>query len=153
MHAGLPNFCLGNYFRLLSPGAGLTPVDAESFLAWATAPGRELRLAGLMCPARRFLTEGGDYALDVVDRCLDLLDRLADPDPGSGRRPAPGAACRRGEARKPRSRAPAVAPGEGQPAQPRAGLGPGSPLIPTGWACRSSCRPSATRPTGWRPGG
>jgi len=82
MHAGIPTYCLGDYFELLLSRRRLDPgMDAESFLAWATAPGRRLRLAELDVPARRFLTDGGDYALDVVDRCLDLLDRLADPDP------------------------------------------------------------------------
>ena len=82
MHAGIPTYCLGDYFRLLLSRRRLDPgLDAESFLAWATAPGRKLRLADLDVPARRFLTDGGDYAFDVVDRCLDLLDRLTDPDP------------------------------------------------------------------------
>jgi hypothetical protein len=82
MHAGIPTYCLGDYFRLLLERRRLDPgMDAESFLAWATAPGREQRLWELDVPARRFLTRGGDYALDVVDRCLDLLDRLEDPDP------------------------------------------------------------------------
>jgi superfamily I DNA/RNA helicase len=82
MHAGVPSYCLGDYFGLLLSRRRLDPgIDAESFLAWATAPGRKLRLTQLDVPARRFLTHGGDYALDVVDRCLDLLDRLADPDP------------------------------------------------------------------------
>ncbi len=35
-------------------------------------------------PARRFLINGGDYAHDIVDRTLDLLDRLAEPDPDFG---------------------------------------------------------------------
>lgn len=81
MHAGIPTYCLGDYFRLLMSRRRLDPgMDAESFLAWATAPGRSLRLSELDVPARRFLTDGGDYALDVVDRSLDLLDRLADAD-------------------------------------------------------------------------
>jgi hypothetical protein len=82
MHAGIPTYCLSDYFRLLLERRRLDPgMDAESFLAWATAPGRELRLSQLDVPASRFLTRGGDYALDVVDRCLDLLDRLEDADP------------------------------------------------------------------------
>jgi hypothetical protein len=82
MHAGIPTYCLGDSFRLLLERRRLDPgMDAESFLAWATAPGREQRLWELDVPARRFLTLGGDYALDVVDRCLDLLDRLEEPDP------------------------------------------------------------------------
>ena len=82
MHAGLPTYCLNDYFQLLLSRRQLDPgMDAEGFLAWATAPGRRLRLTKLDVPARRFLTDGGDYALDVVDRCLDLLDRLTEPDP------------------------------------------------------------------------
>jgi superfamily I DNA/RNA helicase len=82
MHAGLPSFCLRSYFRLLLDRRRLDPgMDAENFLAWGTAPGRKRRLGMLHVPAQRFLTQGGDYALDVVDRSLDLLDLLADPDP------------------------------------------------------------------------
>jgi superfamily I DNA/RNA helicase len=82
MHSGIPTYCLGDYFRLLLARRRHDPgMDAESFLAWATEPGRTLRLSELDVPARRFLTDGGTYALDVVDRSLDLLDRLADPDP------------------------------------------------------------------------
>ena len=82
MHAGMPAYCLGDYFRLLLSRRRLDPgMDAESFLAWATAPGRETRLSQLDEPARRFLLNGGDYAHDIVDRTLDLLDRLMEPDP------------------------------------------------------------------------
>jgi hypothetical protein len=74
---GFPEFDLGKFFRLLRGRRRLEPgLDAESFLAWAIAPGRRLRLAGLDEPARQWLAEGGDEALDLADRCLDLLDRL-----------------------------------------------------------------------------
>ncbi len=80
--AGFPVFDLGKFFRLLRGRRRLEPgLDAESFLAWATAPGRRLRLAGLDEPARQFLAEGGDEALDLTDRCLDLMDQLAARDP------------------------------------------------------------------------
>ena len=82
MHAGIPAYCLGDYFRLLLDRHLRDPgMDADSFLAWATAPGRESRLFGLDVPARRFLCQGGEYARDVVDRSLDLLERLNEPDP------------------------------------------------------------------------
>lgn len=82
MHAGIPTYCLGDYLRLLLERRRRDPgMDAESFLAWATAPGRDLRLSALDVPVRRFLIHGGDYAHDVVDRSLDLLERLNDPDP------------------------------------------------------------------------
>ena len=155
MHAGLPNFCLRNYFRLLLDRRRHDPgMDAESFLAWATAPGRDRRLSALHVPAQRFLTQGGDYALDVVDRSLDLLDRLADPDPDLDgiRLPArfvevakqevaaQGAGNLAGQER------PRQDPQRRRPAR-------ASPLIPTGPASRSSCPPSAKLPTVWRPGG
>ena len=82
MHAGIPAYCLGDYFRLLLSRRRLDPgVDAEGFQAWATAPGRESRLSQMDKPAQRFLLSGGDYAHDIVDRTLDLLDRLTEPDP------------------------------------------------------------------------
>jgi hypothetical protein len=82
MHAGIPAYCLGDFFRLLLERRRQDPgLDADSFLAWATAPTRHLRLSQLDKPAERFLLNGGDYAHDVVDRALDLLDRLSDPDP------------------------------------------------------------------------
>ena len=82
MHAGIPRYCLGDFFQLLVERRRQDPgLDADSFLAWATVPGRELRLSQLDKPAEWFLLNGGDYAHDVVDRTLDLLDRLTDPDP------------------------------------------------------------------------
>lgn len=82
MHAGIPVYCLGDFFRLLVERRRQDPgLDADRFLAWATAPGRRPRLAELDKPAQRFLLSGGDYAHDIVDRTLDLLDRLTEPDP------------------------------------------------------------------------
>jgi hypothetical protein len=82
MHAGIPAYCLGDFFRLLAERRRQDPrLDADSFLAWATAPGRQLRLSQLDKPAERFLLGGGEYAHDVVDRTFDLLERLGEPDP------------------------------------------------------------------------
>lgn len=82
MHAGIPAYCLGDFFRLLAERRRQDPsLDADAFLAWATAPGRNLRLSELDVPARRFLLNGGEYAHDVIDRTLDLLERLTEPDP------------------------------------------------------------------------
>lgn len=82
MHAGIPAYCLGDFFRLLLDRRRQDPgLDADSFLAWATAPRRQVRLSQLDKPAERFLVHGGDYAHDIVDRALDLLDRLTEPDP------------------------------------------------------------------------
>lgn len=129
MHAGLPNFCLRSYFRLLLDRRRLDPgLDAESFLAWGTATGRAQRLDALHIPARRFLTEGGDYALDVVDRSLDLLDRLADPAPDLDgiRLPARFVEAAKDEltAHGPERRRPGTRPGDRPTTRPRIALDP-----------------------------
>jgi hypothetical protein len=91
MHAAIPAYGLGDYFQLLLSRRRIDPeLDAEGFLAWAAAPGREARLAPLDQPVQRFLRNGSDYAQDVVDRTLDLLDRLTQPDPDLGAVRLPG---------------------------------------------------------------
>ncbi|WP_326641565.1 hypothetical protein OG884_02160 [Streptosporangium sp. NBC_01755] len=80
MHAGIPTYCLEDVFRLLLQRRAQDPgLDAEAFLTWAV--GREGRLNSLDEPARRFIRHGTDYAMDVLDRCFDLTDRLHSPDP------------------------------------------------------------------------
>src|SRR5262249_9473186 len=60
MHAGIPAYCLADFFRLLVDRRRQDPgLDADSFLAWATAPRRQLRLSQLDKPAERFLLNGG----------------------------------------------------------------------------------------------
>jgi hypothetical protein len=91
MHAGIPAYCLGEYFRLLLSRCQADPeIDASRFLAWVTAAGQEGRQPPLDEPARRFLRIGGDYALDIVDRTLDLLGRLTQADPDFGAVGLPG---------------------------------------------------------------
>ena len=133
MDADIPAYGLGPFFRLLLARRRLDPgMDTESFLAWATAPDRRLRLAELDVPARRFLAEGGDNALDLVDRCLDLLDRLAGPKPDLD-------GVRLPERFVDAARKEAAAQGLGKPATRRAGrVLPRSPHGPcTRWPGRS----------------
>ncbi|GAA3442719.1 hypothetical protein [Planomonospora venezuelensis] len=59
MHAGVPTSCLAEFFRFLLTG----------------------RSDGLDEPVHRFMEHGGDYAADLAERCLDLLDRLRAPEP------------------------------------------------------------------------
>ena len=112
----IPAYDLGRFFRWLLARRRLDPgMDAQSLLAWATAPGRRLRLAELDGPARRFLAEGGDGALDLMDRCLDLLDRLAGPKPDLD-------GVRLPERFVDAARKAAAAQGLGQPAARRTGI-------------------------------
>jgi hypothetical protein len=82
MHAGVPAYCLGDYFGLLlSLRRRDTGMDAQGFLAWARAAGSGTVRAQLGECAWQFLLGGGEYADDLVDRTLDLLDRLTEPGP------------------------------------------------------------------------
>ena len=80
MHAGIPLYCLADFLTLLLQRQERDPAtNAASILAWATAPDHNSRLSSVDKPVQRFLRFGGDYAEDVVDRSLDLLDRLREP--------------------------------------------------------------------------
>lgn len=80
MHAGVPAYCIDDLLNLLLQRLARDPgVSAEHFLAWALTPGRESRLFELDKPVQRFLQYGGDYAEDLIDRCIDLLERLRQP--------------------------------------------------------------------------
>ena len=81
MHAGIPRYSLADFLQLLLQRLDRDPAtDAASILAWATAPGHGSRLGTLDKPVQRFLQHGGNYAEDIVDRSLELLDRLREPD-------------------------------------------------------------------------
>lgn len=80
MHTGIPVYCFGDLLRLLAERTRVDPeLDADTFLIWATE--QPSRMATLDKPVRRFLTHGVDYANDFVNRCLQLLDSLAAPEP------------------------------------------------------------------------
>lgn len=80
MHAGIPTYCLGDLLDLLLRRQSRDPgLSAEDFISWAAAPGRESRLFEVDVPVRRLIRYGGDYAEDLIDRCVDLLDRLRQP--------------------------------------------------------------------------
>lgn len=74
-HGGIPASCLTPFLRLLiqelRPGA----VDAEDLLARWRA--RHTKLEALHAPARRFLLYGGQPAVDLLDRCIDLIEEAA----------------------------------------------------------------------------
>lgn len=85
MHAGVPTYCLGDYFRLVqerrSREGTLSP---DEFVAWAAARAVEDRLYGIDKPVARFLRYGGDFAVDVTDRVFELLDVVAQGGTGEG---------------------------------------------------------------------
>ncbi|MEV6493370.1 hypothetical protein AB0M20_32830, partial [Actinoplanes sp. NPDC051633] len=79
MHAGVPLFCFDDLLQLLAERVRLDPdLDADTFLSWAAD--QPQRIHRLDVPARRFLTYGTDFALDFVDRCLEMVGVLSEPD-------------------------------------------------------------------------
>lgn len=77
MHGGIPNAALGDFLELLIERRALDPgLDGVSFMAWALDPTGPNRLAHLDVPARNFIRDGGEFALDIVERTLEVLDYL-----------------------------------------------------------------------------
>ena len=77
MHAGIPTNCLTKVFALLLERTAQYPgLDAPTFHRWAISG--DTRLHSLNKPAEEFIRAGGDYSLDVIDRCLTLLHRIRD---------------------------------------------------------------------------
>lgn len=77
LHAAVPTYCLADLFQLLAQRDRRTPgLDGETFVAWATGLGAPTRLNSLDVPARRFIQSGGEFAIDIVDRLLEMLRAL-----------------------------------------------------------------------------
>lgn len=74
MHAGIPNYCLGDIVQCMSEHLrNDREPTAVSIVEWLCEPTKEYRLNQLDVPAQNFILYGGDFALDILDRILDLL--------------------------------------------------------------------------------
>jgi hypothetical protein len=70
-HGGIPRSCLDPFLDLLSRELARGAVDATELLAhWRV---NNARLHGLHQPTRRFLLFGGAPAVDLLDRCIELM--------------------------------------------------------------------------------
>jgi hypothetical protein len=80
MHCGIPTHCLKDLLRVMAEHARRDPgMDASSLIAWMTeAPSR---MMGLDKPVQSLIREGREYAYDIIDRLIELLNRLRDPVP------------------------------------------------------------------------
>lgn len=80
LHAGIPNYCLSDYFQVLEVGMRRVGADADALVQWAI-PRLDTTFPNIDMPVRRFLQYGGEYAVDFVDQSLDALLVLTDdPD-------------------------------------------------------------------------
>lgn len=70
-HGGIPKYCLDDFFALLLKDLGEGSADATDLLAvWRT---RKTRFQNIDRPVQRFLLHGGELAVDLIDRCIDLV--------------------------------------------------------------------------------
>jgi hypothetical protein len=76
MHAGVPTYCLGDYFRAIEMALRAVGPDAQEIVEWVGSHANT-SLANVDRPVVRFIGEGGEYSTDFVDRTVDLLDDLA----------------------------------------------------------------------------
>lgn len=82
-HAGIPNYCLGDYFAALDQAMRRVGADADSVASWAV-PRVDTALANFDVPVRRFLERGDEFTVDFIDRSMDLMIRLnRDEDPSA----------------------------------------------------------------------
>ena len=84
MHSGVPTYCLGDYYSLITEQRRRRPGMAPAeFVSWAASRVAEGRLPGVDKPVARFLRYGGEYAADVSDRIFELLDIVSSGGDGS----------------------------------------------------------------------
>ena len=70
-HGGIPISCLDPFLELLAKEIAAGAPDATELLAsWRT---QHTRLSVLHQPTRRFLLHGGQTAVDLLDRCMEVM--------------------------------------------------------------------------------
>lgn len=79
MHAGIPGARSDEFMALLQKrDAMVDGLDGRQFCQWVAGMSRNTASTyGLDAPTWRFLGEGREIAEDLVDRCLELLDKWA----------------------------------------------------------------------------
>jgi hypothetical protein len=81
MHSGIPVYCLRDLLKMIDERLqqGMEP-NGTALLEWLEEPGKQYRSNNLDVPVRNFLRYGGEFAVDIVDRIIDVVDSaVADP--------------------------------------------------------------------------
>lgn len=75
MHAGIPVHCLGDLLRVvddhLTQGRD---ASGAALIEWLDEPGKEYRTFSLDVPVRNFIHYGGTFAVDILDRIIEVVD-------------------------------------------------------------------------------
>jgi hypothetical protein len=78
LHAGMPTYCLADFFRILAWKRSVTPgLTPEEFISWAAAKAAGSGFQSLDMPVQRFVRYGDEFAVDVAERSFELLDAVA----------------------------------------------------------------------------
>ena len=81
MHAGIPVYCLQDLLMMID-GHLVQGREATgaALLEWLDEPGKQYRTTALDVPVRNFLRYGGEFAIDILDRIIEVVDStVVDP--------------------------------------------------------------------------
>lgn len=81
MHAGIPVHCLGDLLRVVDDHLiHGREARGAALVEWLDEPGKEYRTYSLDVPVRNFIRYGGEFAVDILDRIIDVVDSVvSDP--------------------------------------------------------------------------
>lgn len=81
MHAGIPVHCLGDLLRMVDDHLVRgREARGAALVEWIGEPGKKYRTYSLDVPVRNFIRYGGEFAVDILDRIIDVVDSVvADP--------------------------------------------------------------------------
>lgn len=75
LHAGIPVHCLGDLLEVISDHISRgRPGTGAALMEWLEEPGKEYRAAALDVPVRNLLTNGAEFAADILDRIIEFIE-------------------------------------------------------------------------------
>jgi hypothetical protein len=79
MHAGIPVHCLGDLLGVIDDHLVQgRETRGAAVLDWLDEPGKDYRMARLDVPVRNFLRFGGEFAVDILDRIIEVVEYAVD---------------------------------------------------------------------------
>ncbi len=81
LHSGIPTRTMNDYFRIISEQLAKDPdMTAEEFVSWALVKIKSGTMYGVDVPVKQFIEYGKEFAVDLTDRCIELIVRLGEND-------------------------------------------------------------------------
>lgn len=76
MHAGIPTYCLDDWFNLTDRARRHVGDDPSEMTVWARANSSRAVMGDIDKPIKRMLTFGPEFAADLFERAAELMDHL-----------------------------------------------------------------------------